>query len=108
MVKMALSTIRVSSLIFLAAICFFLFALQSQSYDSKMGYQPKSMEVHEMIQSRKVLKMQEGEVKISNIGNGEKMIERELREAPMGPDPLHHHGGSPISRNNNLQPTENP
>ncbi|CAH9133113.1 unnamed protein product [Cuscuta epithymum] len=99
MVKMAPSKIRVSSLIFLAAICFFLFAMQSQSYDSKMGYQPKSMAVHEMIQSRKVLKVQEGEVL---------KVERELREAPMGPDPLHHHGGSPINRNNNLQPTKNP
>ncbi|CAK9184676.1 unnamed protein product [Ilex paraguariensis] len=31
----------------------------------------------------------------SSTGGGKSMVGWELREAPLGPDPLHHHGGSP-------------
>nr|GLL43232.1 protein CLAVATA 3 [Ipomoea trifida] len=83
---MAYTLMKLLSLTFMAAICFFLLAMESQPLDGKM--------VAGEIKSRKV---QWG----SGNDDKEKMVEWELREAPMGPDPLHHHGGSPITRTRN-------
>nr|GMD71369.1 protein CLAVATA 3 [Ipomoea batatas]GMD73819.1 protein CLAVATA 3 [Ipomoea batatas] len=80
-------TMKLLSLTFMAAICFFLLAMESQPLDGKM--------VGGEIKSRKV---QWGD---DDKEKKEKMVEWELREAPMGPDPLHHHGGSPITRTRN-------
>ncbi|CAI9105746.1 OLC1v1004747C1 [Oldenlandia corymbosa var. corymbosa] len=83
---------------FLAALCFFLFVAQLQSSDCTMKagcfcIQAASHEVY----SRKLL---------TSVMEADKMVTGkgmkygggagwELREAPLGPDPLHHHGGSP-------------
>lgn len=47
---------------------------------------------------KKVVFKRGAEVKRGNIGK--KNVGWELRETPLGPDPLHHHGGTPNKPSN--------
>ncbi|KAL3530324.1 hypothetical protein ACH5RR_009646 [Cinchona calisaya] len=98
---MAFLSKSAASMLFISALCF-LFVVQFQSSDCNVGsgcFYVKAA-LQEM-QNRKLLDGVKGtEMQVfknngvpSGSASGEGL---ELREAPMGPDPLHHHGGSPI------------
>ncbi|XP_059302627.1 uncharacterized protein LOC132054669 [Lycium ferocissimum] len=107
-------------LIIMVVLCIFLFPMmQAQSYDSVYyicGSAHGKATMQYLIQNRKLLLKEKETVTIivpgtgSNEGHGHAKIVSswngknksgeyvELREAPMGPDPLHHHGGSPRNK----------
>ncbi|KDP25912.1 hypothetical protein JCGZ_22983 [Jatropha curcas] len=60
--------------------------------DQKCFY-PKARSLDYEIQGRKMLPVSSKEP--TTTVNGKKLVVRELRTVPSGPDPLHHNGGTP-------------
>ncbi|KAL3518627.1 hypothetical protein ACH5RR_021216 [Cinchona calisaya] len=89
-----------ASLLLITALCF-LCVMQLQSSDCSMGSGCLYVKaaVHEVLNRKLLGGVKGNEVVFKNndvAGSAMKIDEGwDLREAPLGPDPLHHHGGSP-------------